>query len=122
MAAVFQEVTMNWNGEEYSITPDMRLINRIEQEYSLSAIASRVQSGNPPLSHIAGVTTIMLRAAGAKGVSSDDVYATMFAEGHEFIMAITNAILTAAFPQMPGNAEAPSSGATAKPKRKTTKK
>ena len=29
MAAVFEELVIEWGGKEYRVTPDMRLLNRI---------------------------------------------------------------------------------------------
>ncbi len=66
MSAVFKEVVLGWDGEEYHITPDMRLLNRIEQDISLSRLAYRMSTGDVPMSQLATVIAVMLNSAGAK--------------------------------------------------------
>ena len=105
MSAVFQNVTIGWGGQEYTIKPTMRLINDIEQSISLAVTAQRMASGQPPLSHIAIIAGKMLRAAGAK-VTDEEVYAEIATGDPEAITGMVNAIFAAAFP-MPGKPEAP---------------
>jgi len=99
MAAVFEELVINWNGKEYRVVPTMRLINRIEQEVSLSNIAQRILCGRAPLSHIAVAVAIILNSAGA-GVSSEEVYAELMTGDAGAAGDLMNVILAAVFPQL----------------------
>lgn len=74
MAAIFDEVTLTWDGEEYTVTPTYRMIQHIEQTVSIAGMANRIASGDPPMSHITFVIAYLLRSAGAKGVNPEDVY------------------------------------------------
>lgn len=72
--AIFRDVTIEWEGETYTVTPSNRLLRKIEGEgISLTHMVQRVASGEPPVSEVAFVTAEFLRSAGAK-VSEDDIY------------------------------------------------
>ncbi len=79
MAAIFEEVTLEWNGQTYTVTPTYRMIQRIEQDVSIAGISQRLAEGNPPMSHIASVVGVLLRAAGAQ-VEDSDIYEKMLTE------------------------------------------
>lgn len=97
MAAVFKEIMLKWNGAEYRVTPTMRVINSIENEVSLALLAYRVQSGNPPLSHLATVIAHLLRAAGAS-VQDDEVYQEIMTGDAESVQGLTATVLEGVFP------------------------
>lgn len=106
MTAIFQSVVIGFGGKEYTITPTMALLNRIEQHVSLAAVAQQLAKGDPRLSHIATVAALMLQSAGAKA-SAEDVYAELVHGNHELSRTIGDAIMVAVFPARPGNVEAP---------------
>ncbi len=109
MAAVYQEITLTWKDEEYTIRPTMRLMQDIEQQFSLSRVAHRITQGDTPLSHMAAIVAIMLRSAGCK-VTDDDVFQELLQGSSDDIQEMAIALITAAFPIKPekkGNAKAP---------------
>lgn len=114
MAAIFEPITIGWRGEEYTITPTMRLLNQVEQRVSLSAIAHHLSIGEPRLSHIATALSVLLQAAGVK-VSDGEVYQELMSADAEEITAMATAVVAAAFPARPegkrGNARAPNKSA-----------
>lgn len=119
MAAVYQEITLTWKGEEYTIRPTMRLMQDIEQQFSLSRVAHRITQGDVPLSHMATITAMMLRRAGCK-VTDDEVFLELLQGDSDDIQEMAIALITAAFPikqDKQGNAKAP-----AKKAAKSTKK
>ncbi len=76
MSAIYDPVTLTWDGEEYTVTPTYRMVQQIEQHVSIAGLAARLQEGQPPISHIAFVVSYLLSKAG-KPVSAEDVYAAM---------------------------------------------
>ena len=100
MTAVFREVRLTWEGKEYFITPDMALINRIEQDYSLSKVAYRVAKGEPPISHLAGILAVMLRSKGVK-VSDEEVYREIMLGDGNTQQQAAEAIMYSLYPQGP---------------------
>jgi hypothetical protein len=99
MAAVFEEVILEWEGQEYRVTPTYRMIQRIEQDVSIAGISQRLAEGNPPMSHIASVVGVLLRAGGAQ-VEDEDVYAQMLTElGPGDITALAEVVVSAFVPR-----------------------
>lgn len=99
MSAIFEEVTIEWGGEEYTITPTYRMIQQIEQHYSLAGVSQRLAEGNPPMSHIAGIVAMLLKHAGAK-VEPEDVYESMLTEmDGDQIAALAEVVVSAFVPQ-----------------------
>ena len=122
MAAVFEEVTITWDGEEHVVTPTYKMVNQIEQRVSLVALANRIANGEPPVSHMAEVLAVLLRNAGVQ-VSPDDVYAELMnTEDPEAFTQIAHVILTAFVPSK--KSDSPAAGAKKKTaaKKATTKK
>lgn len=119
MAAVFRELNLSWNGKEVRIKPTMRLLNEIEQDVSLSRVAYRLASGDPPLSQLAIVIGHFLRAGGVGNVTDEDVYCEIMQGSKEQITEMSNAIMMAAFPQA-GKPEAPATKAKPKAKKAPT--
>ncbi len=97
MAAVFQEVKLGWGGKEYAVTPDMRLLNKIEQDISLSRLAYRMSTGDVPMSQLASVIAIMLQAGGAK-VSDAEVYQELMTGSTEAVQEMAGTVIQAVFP------------------------
>lgn len=98
MSSIFQEIEIDWRGETYHVTPTMKLINRIENDVSLSRLALRAQKGDVPLSHVALVFSHLLKAGGCN-TSDEEVYSAMFGgEDNGVIMDVINTALTAFYP------------------------
>jgi len=118
MAAVFHEVKIKWRGDEISVKPTMRLLNDIEQELSLSRVAYRLASGDPPLTQLAVIIAHFLRAGGVR-VTDEEVYAEIMQGSEHEIEALAHVVMVAAFPQV-GKPEAPATEAKSKPRKGQT--
>ena len=98
MAAIFEEVTIAWQGEEYTVTPTYRMVQQIEQRVSIAGMSDRIMRGEPPISHMAEVIAIMLRHGGAK-VTPEDVYAElMTTDDVEALSGLAHTVVTAFVP------------------------
>ncbi len=97
MAAVFQEVKLGWGGKEYAVTPDMRLLNKIEQDISLAEMAHRMSVGKVPMSQLAVVIGFMLRHGGAK-VSDEEVYQELMTGDGGAVQEMAATVMQAVFP------------------------
>ncbi len=117
MAAVFQEIEIQWEGKAYKVTPTYRMIQRIEQTISIANLAARVGAGEAPLSQLADILSIALREAGCKSDSAkaEEIFAAINNdEDAQQLMSGAAAVLFACFPQRPmGNAKAPAKAAGA---------
>lgn len=70
---VFRDVTIEWKGEAYTVTPSMRLLRLIEGEnISLMSVAHNVAMGKPQVSHMAFIIATVLRSGGAE-VSDEEI-------------------------------------------------
>lgn len=109
---VFRDVTMEWGGEVYTITPSNRLLRQIEgQGISLPHMLMRISEGKPPVSEVAFVAQEFLRSAGAK-VGEDEIYGECLADlqtGGEGFADLVRAIAEAVSPTevAPKNVAAP---------------
>lgn len=110
MAAIFEPVTIGWDGKEYTITPTMRLLNRVEQHVSISAMAHAMAMGEPRITHLATAVAVFLQSAGVK-VTDEEVYQVLMHAEPDEIYATSNAIVEGAFPvkkdDKKGNEKAP---------------
>jgi len=109
MAAVYQDILMEWEGVEYTVKPSMRLLQDIEQKFSISRVAHRITTGDVPLSHMASIVGIMLRSAGAE-VTDDEVFSELMQGDAQVVQDMAIALISAAFPFVgadQGNAQAP---------------
>lgn len=109
MAAVYQDILLEWKGVEHTIKPSMRLLQDIEQKFSISRVAHRLATGDVPLSHMASIVGIMLRSAGAE-VTDDDVFSELMQGDAQVVQDMAIALISAAFPfqgKGQGNALAP---------------
>ena len=103
MAFIYPEVTIEWAGVEYSTKATFKIINKIEQSVSLAGLATRVQSGDVPLSHLATVYGNLLRGTGVIA-SDEEVFASMYGADTDSelsqneIIALAASALTACFP------------------------
>jgi len=99
MAAIFSEIEIELKGVAYTVTPTMRLINRIEQDVSLAKLAYRVASGDAPFSHVAMVLGHILRADGCRETDEDILEALLSEDGGQALRGSVDAVLTACFPR-----------------------
>lgn len=119
MAAVYKDILMEWKGVEYTVKPTMRLLQDIEQKFSISRVAHRITQGDLPLSHMASIVGIMLRSAGAE-VTDDEVFSELMMGDAQVVQNMVIALISAAFPfsgAAQGNEPAPKPSA-----KKPTKK
>lgn len=102
---VFREVTIQWDGTSYTITPTMRLVRAIEAEVSILGTLSRAGSGQPPTSHIAFIVSRLLRSAGASAEDADEdvIYRRLFSDPD--LMTDCIAVLSVALGVDPAEAE-----------------
>lgn len=99
MSAVFQEVTIQWGGETYRITPTMGVIQRIEQEVSISSLTNGIINGEPQYSHMAIVLAYLIQAAGGS-VDRGDIYAELWhAESTDYVLEVAETIVRAFIPE-----------------------
>jgi len=110
MAPIFREVILEWEGVEYTCTPTFRLIQEIEQNFSIMGIANRMASGEPPVSHAAEVIARLLKHGGCAGVTAEDVYINLLnAEtSPEDFVGLVNTTLEAFVPIAEKEPEKPS--------------
>lgn len=112
--AVFEEVTLSWEGRSYTIAPDrlMQAIARIEDTLTLAELHDYAQRGTAPLGKLAIAYAAALRHAGGQ-VTSDQVYAGMFRRGQDGVsveqaaLAAINGLLAMMLPPGVSGAAAP---------------
>lgn len=83
MARIFEDITLAWEGEEYTIPSDRVLgaIARIEEHVTLTELhKDALARGTVRMSRLSMAYASVLRYAGAK-VKDEDVYAAMFMDG-----------------------------------------
>lgn len=110
MAAVYREIEMEWGGQTYKVTPTYSMIQQIEQKVSISMTAWRIANADIPISHVAFIAAHLLRAAGAKDVSPENVYAAMTTDMEpEQLVSYATVVISGFVPQRSksGNVEAP---------------
>ena len=123
MSAIFEEVTITWgvdddgNAVEYTVTPTYRMIQLIEQRVSIAGISNRIMNGEPPISHMAEVISILLRHAGAR-VSPDEVYeAIMTTDNPDMMHDLATVVVTAFVPQKKSGSQGSGKAKTRKTKK-----
>ena len=118
MAAIYEEITLAWDGQEYTVQPDYRMVQRIERRgISIIGVCNRIQTGDPPTSQVAEIIAHMLTSGGAKGATPERVYAHLAAKADaDEWSAICTAIIMGFIPQEtdPGNSGGPANGADVK--------
>jgi len=97
--AIFQDVTLQWGGVEYTVPANnvMRLIAKVESEISLQELT---RDQGPPLSKLALGYQAALNHAGAR-VSSEAIYESMFDQEKsqgEIINSAVSGLLTIMLP------------------------
>lgn len=101
MAAIYDEVVLNWEGEEYIVQPSYKMIQSIESKgVSIVGLSNRLMQGEPPMSQIALVISHMLQSAGARSARPDEVYAHLLSEADEDeLQWLCEAVVTAFTPR-----------------------
>lgn len=84
--AIFQDITLTWKGEDYTVKSNqvMRLIAVVENEVTLDDLSKP----QPPLAKISMGYAVALQYAGCRHVIADDVYAALF-DGETAQVAVT---------------------------------
>lgn len=82
--AVFEKITLAWEGKEYVIPPDqvMRCIAQVEDVLTLGEVFECAARQQVPVAKISAAFGLILRYAGAR-VSDDEIYARMFNVGEQ---------------------------------------
>jgi hypothetical protein len=100
----FREIVLSWAGEEYRVTPNFELIEKIEEAgISLAKLANQCATDNIPFTRVARVVSMLLNHAGCKA-GHEEVYSAIYgtdAEAHIFARQTVNAMLMACFPERP---------------------
>jgi len=99
---VWRDVNITFRGEAYTVTPSVRLLMRIEQDVSLSAILMAWGRGEPKVMAMSYVLAELLKAGGAK-VTADDVMQEIAHNGQDG-MALLAALVAAITPAAPDDA------------------
>ena len=115
MSAIFQEITIGWQGETYSIKPTFELINRIESKVSLAALATGLNKGDVRMTHVASAVAVLLQSVGVK-VTDEDVYIEMIHGDPTALAQMAQAVVVAAFPARPVSGKAASPKTTSRRK------
>ena len=122
MAPIYRDVELQWGGKTYKVTPRYELIQRIEQRVSLAALLTRMAEGNTPLSQVADLVGMCLRAAGCTDPDADPeainlALYTADPESRAAVLMAGQQLCYALVPQDPdlGNGEAPEAGAEPEP-------
>lgn len=120
MAAIYQEIELEWGGRTYNLTPTYRVIQQVEQRISLASLVHRMSRGEPPFSQLADLLSAVLRAAGCRDESADPeaIHAMLYDPDHaDRLVEACNAVVVALMPKPKrdqGNAEPRSTGANPK--------
>jgi len=100
---VFREITLEWEGAEYRVTPSMALLRSIEMgNISFMDIALRTSQGTPPFSHLATVIAKLLQSADVK-VTEEEVYLKLMSGSEKEISSLMTGAMIAFAPQLSGN-------------------
>ncbi len=125
MAAVYEEIHLVWKGEEYTIQPSFRMVQRIEGGgISIFDVCERVKRGEPQMSLVARIISHMLHSGGAKSATPERVYEHLATiEDAKEWEQIWWALVKAFIPQEPnsGKSGGPGDGAETKTETSTEK-
>lgn len=85
MSEVFRELTIQWQGEEYTITPSLALLRRIKAKgiHALNLANACIKGGADPID-LTDVHRLFMAEAGVK-VSEDESYAFITGGSDEMI-------------------------------------
>lgn len=108
--AVFREVTIGWGGQEYTFTPAMRLIRRIDgmllqDGLSITKVVYHAAKGDWPSGAMALIIAEVMKEAGAK-VTEAEIYAELTNSPAD-VIPLYSAVIEAISPTDPGKKDAP---------------
>jgi hypothetical protein len=106
MPGVFREISLTWNGRDYTLVPSNKLLRRVEGKGDLSipAMAIAFSQNKPRMSEAAFVIAEFLKEAGAQPASKDypledEVYDELINGGAEATTALIGSLFEAIIPQ-----------------------
>lgn len=95
---VFREVTVTWDGEDYTFVPSMRLLMQLEHAgISVDSVAMHAQEGRVMKATMATALAIVLQSAGAPADEEQllQVIEHDPQEGLQLFIAVRDALYTA---------------------------
>lgn len=103
----WREVEINWQGKDYTFTPDMALISRIERkgDLSLLRVISDAENGKPQTSKMAAVVLEVMSAAKIEDVDEEAIFAGLMGADEGEAYALFGAIRGALLPSRPEKTE-----------------
>lgn len=96
---MFRECVLTWAGEEYTFTPTMRLLQRIESDgTSLMHVAHQVSAGKPQVFVMARILAMVMQDAGAR-VSEEEILEELLAADGREAVDLYGAVMEAITPE-----------------------
>ena len=120
MAPIYEEIVLAWDGTEYTIRPDYRMVQRIEASspaglgISIVRLITEIEGPHPPVSQVGEVMALMLQSAGATGATPDRLFAHLIGHANAEEWGRIRIALSRAFiprDTSRGNSEGPGDGA-----------
>lgn len=115
MAPIYREIVLSWRGEEVTVQPSYRMVQRIEASgISIVGVLESIRRGEPRLSQVGEIVSHMLQSGGAKNATPELVWTHLAAHmTDEEWIRIVEALSIAFIPQekTQGNSAAPVDGA-----------
>lgn len=95
MAAIWNEIVLEWEGETFNVRPSINFLNHLEQDSgaSLSAMLVRLGKGDLPTGRACQLIARTLTFAGCKGVTPESVFSETGGIGANIIMAAQTILL-----------------------------
>lgn len=110
MAAIFEPVTIGWDGKEYTIKMTFERACQLDDEVPIAVMAHRAAIGEIRITQVAKAVSILLGFAGVEA-TGEEVYAHLLHAGEQEVMGIVAAVVTALFAtkqgEKQGNDKAP---------------
>jgi hypothetical protein len=81
--SVFRDITLTYKGKDYTFTPSMRLMRRIDAQLApqtLLGVAHAIDRQRPSMPELALIASEFLQAAGEFRVSEDEIYVHLMDE------------------------------------------
>lgn len=99
MAAIFNDVSIEFGGKQHAVKPTFEMINRIEMPrvsgglgISLAGLTARSSNGDVPVSEVARILAYMLQSVGVNATDEDMYVQVMTSDSPQgYIEAVTMA-------------------------------
>lgn len=103
MAAIWNDIELEWDDAVITVTPSFEFINKLEQKRggSLSVLIDRIQNNDLPLGMACHVVAVTLREGGVN-VTDEEVFSKVF-EMKTSLGALAGAIVGACLPMPKGS-------------------